>query len=238
VDPLSALLSGLGTATQAKPAASPEKKASISGPRSQAEVQRALVNTEPVLPPVPAPAPAVAEVHAPPPLPAPTPVQARRMSLDQVPMTENVSVAKDLATAGAATLTEDEADALTMLPKARPIGLIVVAALALTTTLIGVSVRALSHPKAAPAPLVVPAPKVAQPVKVAPPPVVQTLVDDDVLAPLPNNPSKARPAAIRTRRAAAPRPAAAPEQREPSASGDDFSLPADDAPDTLKRPSL
>jgi hypothetical protein len=235
-DPLSALLSGLGTASQPKPPA-PEKKASTSGPRSQADVQRALVNTEPVLPPVPAPA--VAEAHAPPPLPAPAPVQARRMSLEQVPMTDNVSVAKDLATAGAAALSEDEADALTVLPKAKPIGLIVVAALALTTTLIAVSVRALSHSKPAPAPLVVPAPKVAQPVKVAPPPVVQTVVDDDVLAPLPNNPAaKTRPA-VRTRRAAAPRPAAAvPEQREPSASGDDFSLPADDAPDTLKRPSL
>jgi hypothetical protein len=251
-DPLSALLSGLGAPVKALgpvPAApgavrgsDPAKKASSSGPRAQidvlkaletkasssgprvqADVQKALEAKAPVVVPLPE--------LAPPPVPA---LPVRRMSLEQVAMTENVSVASDLAEAGAETLSDEEADALMVLPRSKPTALIAAAALAILTTVFAVGIRAGTAHKPA-GPLVVPAPRISAPLKMEPAPVVKVASDDDdVLMPLP---IKAK-ALVRTRKAPAPVRTSAEPQHEPSAAGDDFAPPPDTSGDSLKRPAL
>jgi hypothetical protein len=189
---------------------------------SDADILPTASTSQPQLPIPPAPEP----------LPAP-----RRASLDQVPMTENVSVAQDLAAAGAELLSDEAADALTVLPRTKPTWLMAAAGLALMTTLFGVGARAVGSHKA-PAPLVVPAPTVMQPVKMELTPVVKpSESEDDELMPLPTRPR----AVIRRPRpaVAVPHPAyVEPQTDEPSAAGGDFALPADPQDDGLKRPSL
>jgi hypothetical protein len=151
-------------------------------------------------------------------------------------MTDTVSVSHDLAEAGAATLSKEEAEGLMRLPRARPTALIAAAVLAVVTTGVSLGMRAgSSQPKPAEPMVMVPLPKAPEPVKVEAPPVVTVEQEDDELAPLPVKP---KPVLIRPVRKAPAAPRPASEPHEPSVSGDDFALPQDDAAEGLKRPSL
>ncbi|MBK7864393.1 MAG: protein kinase [Archangiaceae bacterium] len=105
--------------------------------------------------PTPARAPAAASIHAAVELfqiaitaPNPPPVSGERKLSREMPpvaLTDNVTVSGEVAAAGAEALSPEAADALELLPRARPTWLVAAAVLAVLTTGIAVAARALTE---------------------------------------------------------------------------------------------